>query len=357
MNKILKRSLIGLAGASVLAVGGVYAVFGQDIKSINSIELVDDYGLYQMTIYGDYGLDKLVEQGGASTDQELVEFNINHLLKGLPVEFNIPDFGCSTFQAVTPEGDWLMGRNYDLDYAPGMLVATNPENGYRSISVANIAILGYNEDNLPTNFKDSFMNLAAPYLPMDGMNEKGLSIGVLLIRDDVTKQESDKVDMTTTSMIRYVLDKAATVQEAIELFESVDMNSSAGASYHFQLADANGDSALIEYVDHELHITRKGQTDKPMALTNFIVADANYGFGHGHDRYEIVTTALEKANGVLTEEEAMDVLQSVSVKNYVELTGEGSDTQWSVVYNNTDLTLNIVAGGNFDVVHTFAPFE
>ena len=357
MNKVVKRSLIGLAGIGILTVGGIYLTFGQDIKSINSIELVDEYGLYKMEIHGDYGLDKLIEQGGASTDQELVEFNIDHILKGLPVNFDVPDFGCSTFQAVTKEGDFLMGRNYDLDYAPGMIVITEPDNGYKSVSVANIAVLGYGEDKLPTNFANSFMNLAAPYLPMDGMNEKGLSIGVLLIRDDITKQETDKVDMTTTAMIRYVLDKAATVEEAVKLFESVDMHSSANASYHFQLADETGDSALIEYVNSELHVTRKGQTDKPMALTNFIVADANYGFGHGHDRYDVVTDALEASNSVLSEEEAMSVLQSVSVKNYDEQTQTGSDTQWSVVYNNTDLTFDIVAGGNFEVVHSFAPFE
>ena len=357
MNKLVKN--IGIGTACLVGVAGisVYALFGKDIKSVNSIEQIDEYGLYKMEIHGDYGLDKLIANGGASTDQELVQFNIDHILKGLPVEFDVPDFGCSTFQAQTPEGDWLMGRNYDLDYAPGMIVVTEPENGYKSVSVANIAVLGYGEDKLPTNFANSFMNLAAPYLPMDGMNEKGLSIGVLLIRDDITKQETDKLDMTTTAMIRYVLDKAANVEEALALFESVDMHSSANASYHFQLADASGDSALVEYVNNELQVTRKGETDKPMALTNFIVADANYGFGHGHDRYETVTTALKESKNVLTEEAAMDVLQSVSVKNYDPVTEEGSDTQWSVVYNNSDLTFDIVAGGNFETVHSFELFE
>lgn len=350
--KKISLTVLSLIGISVAALG---FTFRNEIKTINSIEKVDDYGLYTMKYYSDYGLDKMIEQGGVSTDNELVQFNVDNLLKGLPVKFDVPDFGCSTFQAQTKEGDWLFARNFDLDYVPSMIVVTEPENGYKSVSVANMSVVGYDEENQPTNFLNSFMNLANPYLPMDGMNEKGLSIGVLLIKDDTTNQETDKLDMTTTSMIRYVLDKAKNVDEAIKLFENVDMHSSAGASYHFQVADASGDSAIIEYVNNELCITRKGE--KPMALTNFIVSDENYGFGKGHDRYETITKALEESNSIMSKEEAMNVLKSVSKDDYNKETDEGSSTQWSVVYNNSDLSFDIAVGGDFEKTYTFYPFD
>lgn len=353
--KYIKKILIVLLCLVVILIAAIGFTFRKEIKTINSIEKVDDYGLYTMNYYADYGLDKLIEQGGVSTDNELVKFNVDNILKGLPVKFDIPDFGCTTFQAQTKEGDWLFGRNYDLDYVPSMIVITEPENGYKSVSVANMSVVGYNKEKQPTNLLNSFMNLANPYLPMDGMNEKGLSIGVLLIQNDITKQDTDKLDMTTSAMIRYVLDKAKDVDEAIKLFESVDMHSSAGASYHFQVADASGDSALIEYVNNELSVIRKGE--KPMALTNFIVSDENYGFGKGQDRYEIVTKALEESNSIMNEKEAMELLKAVSKDDYNEETDEGSSTQWSVVYNNSDLSFDITVGGDFEKTYSYSPFK
>ena len=59
------------------------------------------------------------------------------------------------------------------------------------------------------------MTLAAPYAPLDGMNEKGLAVGVLLIDTKPTNQNTKKVDITTTTAIRLMLDKAKNVDEAL----------------------------------------------------------------------------------------------------------------------------------------------
>ena len=290
MKKILKYTLITLVSLVLVLLVSFFALFNSELKTINNIEQHDDYGFYETTVYSNYALDDLINDGGASTDGELTNYLIQKILKGIPINFNIPDFGCSTFIATTPDGEILFGRNYDLDPVPSMLVRTNPENGYKSISIANASIIGMqpNMDKLPLMSK--VMSLAVPYAIMDGMNEKGLSIGVLLIKDTPTNQISDKPDITTTSMIRLVLDKAANVEEAIAIFEAFDMHASAGADYHFQIADASGNSAIIEYIDNEISIIRKD--DQPMALTNFIVSEANYGFGKGQDRYEILIDTL-----------------------------------------------------------------
>ncbi len=42
----------------------------------------------------------------------------------------------------------------------------------------------------------------------------GLAVGVLLIDTEPTNQETDKVDITTTTAIRMMLDRCATVDEA-----------------------------------------------------------------------------------------------------------------------------------------------
>ena len=111
---------------------------------------------------------------------------------------------------------------------------------------------------MPTkNLINRIVTLAAPYAPLDGMNEKGLAIGVLVIQDGKVHQNTGKVPITTTSAIRMVLDKAATVDEAIELLKNYDMNSSGETGYHFQIADASGNTAVIEYINNEMHVLTK----------------------------------------------------------------------------------------------------
>ena len=188
---------------------------------------------------------------------------------------------------------------------------------------------------------------------MDGLNEMGFSIGVLLIRGvEPTNQETDKLDLTTTSAMRWLLDKAATVEEAIGMLENMDMHASANASYHFQMADAQGDSAVIEYVDNQLRVIRKEDGEFQM-LTNFLISEDVYGFGKGQDRYAILADTLQENNGILSEKNAMSLLEAVSQNKVNEETGTLTATQWSVVYNNTQKTAKIVAGGQFGNVMLF----
>lgn len=350
-GKIIKRILLSLVAVVLLAVGGFLAMFNKEISTINSIKKIDDYGLYLMDYKGDYGFDAFLDQGGVSTDNELIGFVTQRLLKGLPVKFNIPDFGCSTFLAQTTTGDWIFGRNYDLDNIPSMIVTTHPDNGYASISVVNLSVLGYTQQKGPDSFMSSVISLAAPYAPMDGMNEMGVSIGVLLIKEEATNQISDKLDITTSTAIRLVLDKAANVEEAIALLENADMHASANSSYHFQIADASGNSVVIEYIDNKIRVIRK-ESDENQALTNFLISEERYGSGKGQDRYEVLMNTLNQKQGILSEQEAMDLLQAVS-QDKINEAGGVTATQWSVVYNNTQKTMMICAGNQFDQVYTF----
>ena len=124
--------------------------------------------------------------------------------------------------------------------------------------------------------KQKLITLAAPYAPLDGINEKGLAVAVLRIADEPTDQDTGKTDITTTTAIRLMLDKAATVDEAVSLLEQYDMHSSAGSCYHFQLADAAGNSAVVEYIDNEF-VVLKADEGYQMA-TNFLLSDKKFQF-------------------------------------------------------------------------------
>lgn len=298
---IVKRIALGVAGFIAVAclVGGVavFALFGNELKTLDSIKKIDEYPLYTMDYAGDYGIDEFLEQGGASNDAELIDFVVGRLLKGLPIEIELPNLACSTFNAETPSGDAIFGRNFDLEFSPGMMVRTNPEDGYASLSMVNLAFIGYGEDKLPDDLASSIVSLAAPFAPLDGVNEKGLAVGVLLIDTEATDQRTDRVDITATT---------------------------AGVS-------------------------AEGKTY--MAATSFLLTPGEYDFGGGEDRYATVMGALEAAEGVMDEQQAMDTLQSVSREVKIKDNGEVFQTQWSVVYNLDRGTAKICMGGKYDEVH------
>ncbi len=359
----VKKVVLGVVGVLValviVAAVAVFALFGHELATLGSIEKVNDYPLYTMTYDGDYGIDEFIAQGGASNDGELIQFVVNRIMKGLPITIDLPDLACSTFNATTPEGDALFGRNFDLSFSPGMLVRTDPADGYASVSMVNLGFLGYGEDKLPEDLVSSLTTLAAPYAPLDGMNEAGLAVGVLLIDTDPTDQQTDKVDITTTTAIRMMLDSCATVDEAVALLEQYDMHSSANSCYHFQIADASGASVVVEYIGNEMSVLEPGDATTMGALsgaagvtyqaaTNFLLTPGEYDFGHGQDRYETLMSTLSAASGVLAEDEAMDLLAAVAQEPHLNSRGEESATQWSVVYNLDDLTARIVMGGAYD---------
>ena len=75
---------------------------------------------------------------------------------------------------------------------------------------------------------------------------------------------------------------------------------------------------------------------------------AKKAFGGGQDRYQVLMETLTAAKGVLSEEDAMSLLQSVSCEVQIRDDGSVFQTQWSVVYNLDDLTASIIMGGAYD---------
>lgn len=354
MKKTLKIIGISFLSLVLLLVLSFTGIFFKEIRTLTTLEKLNDHPFYEMTYYADYGLDEFLENG-AATDDNLVDFVTRKLLRGVSFDVN-PDGACSTFIATTPEEDNIFGRNFDYVPSIGLIVKTAPKDGYKSISVVNLNHLGLSQENLPTkSFMNRIITLAAPYAPLDGMNEKGLAIGVLVISEGIVHQATGKVPITTTSAIRMILDKASTVDEAIALLEQYDMNSSGDTGYHFQIADASGNTAVVEYINDEMHILSKEEGH--IAATNFVLYN-DMNLGSGQDRYEKIMDKLTETSGILTEEEALDLLLSVPSQGTRVIEGLNetipSDTQWSCVYNLDQLTLEICTGRDKEQIYEYS---
>lgn len=313
-------------------VGILCFMFRHELKTLSTLK-EKAVGVYTMTYDGDYGFDAFLEIG-ASSDADIEAFVTKRLLKGLPIELNVSDAGCTAFVSRNEEGDIIYARNFDFLYAPFLQVYTNPDNGYVSVSTVNLSFAGYGEGNLPSSgiSFQNFLTLATPFLPFDGMNEKGVCIALLAVPEVWMIDDPDKITLNTTTAIRLVLDKAATIDEAVELLRKYNIYFSGDVTCHFLIADATGKSVIVEYYDNGLQVV-ESDTDYQIA-SNFIAYHGlNIGEGYTEfDRYDAVEKVLQN-NNTVTVEDCEKLLNTVGIYD-----GETDKLQWSVVYNLTDKT-------------------
>ena len=358
MNKVIKRVLIILLMIVVLAAAVFLGIYFTRIQTIGSIEQLTDYedgyNLYRMDVKYDYSIENVINRG-IEDDQMMIDSMLKEVLPLLPVKMKAPNFGCTSFSLTDTDGDVHMGRNYDFKSdTSAMLVYCTPKDGYKSVAVAALDNVSANVPD--ENIKKKLASLASPFICLDGINEKGVSISVLTLDSEPVRQNTGKPVISTTLAIRLVLDRAATTEEAVELLRSYDMYSSAGRDYHFYITDASGDGRVVEY-DCESE-TRELVATPTEAVTNFFIIykekalpnQKNGIYGHGRERYDAVMKVLEEEKGNYTNDTVWKAMKSAAQNpNPVDVT---SNTQWSVSYNNTDLTAEIAIRRNWeDIIH------
>ena len=338
----------------------------EKVAMLRSMKDVDGSGrLYEINYTADYKLDAVLKSGCTETTQ-LFNYVAYLLYDSLPskkaqVSF---DAGCSAFAAPDREsGNFLMGRNYDFCHATAdgkgyksiaaIMVHTAPKGGKKSISMVDGMQLGYGQGFYTDGESDLSLLMGLPYAALDGINEDGFAIGVLALKENQTKQNIEgKPRIGTTTAIRMLLDRASTVKEALAMLEdyNMDMQGSGRSNYHYFMADATGDYAIVEYT------LAKGDTiptvmetltgnDTLRCVTNFYVSPTmvgtNDGWGsdHGKDRYWKLRDCLAENNYKLGADQAMVLLDSVSQPaNLANIT---SQTQWSCLYNLSEKTLRL----------------
>ncbi|MDE6868937.1 MAG: linear amide C-N hydrolase [Clostridia bacterium] len=393
---------VSITLAVIIVIAAVFGItvgclWGDVISSVSSIKHLqarndanEEGSVYSMNVKGGFYLDKFVKNGGASTDSELINFITSNITKGLmKVEIGESDVNCSAFTALTPENDVLFARNYDFAKTNVCITICNsPGKGrYKSFSTVDMNYIGIDTESDLSGLMDKITCFAAPYTPLDGMNEMGLSCAIFMsyqgenydLNESGTvatdQNDPNKPDFTSTTMQRMILDYCATVDEAVELISSYNLHDSAKSSFHYMIADASGKSAILEWLPEE-NATDKSDNDGSARvlkvlyntddmysglrggadfdyqwITNFVVNDhKNYYESNddkaGWDRYQYIYDNLNENNGVIEDEiAAMQILKAVGRRTW---NGGGGVTVHSVVYNLTDKTVRWVANENFD---------
>lgn len=395
-NRVKKILLItGISLLSLILVIGIVitALWHNEISTVASIKMLVDTNeenksapVYMMDVSGDYYFDKFIEQGGASSDDELIQFILDNITKGIiPIDMTSPEIGCSSFTCVDSDGNRYFGRNYDFSTSTAMIVRTNPGDGrYASISSVDLQFLGITDGVPLDSIMQKLICLAATYAPLDGINEAGVSCGIYMsyqgMEDEVvaTNQNTDKPDLTSTTMLRLILDYAGSVDEAVELVRQYDLHDSANTSFHYMIADSTGKSAILEWVTatdqtdtdgtkRELKVYYNnndsilGETeaaDEFQYITNFIVTPDYYINDEdmkGLDRYQEIQNAINpdgtNTAGLMTKGGALDILETVGRRKWDSRNGDSDAngiTVWSALYDLTNKTVIWVSNEEFD---------
>ena len=363
----MKRALLWILGIIVALAAAVACIWGGEIATLRSVRSVGgNQYLYRMEYKASYDLDDLVSKD-IDENAELLDYVIGRVGKGIPIKMKsaqVADengetatFNCTSFQAAKAggEGFWF-GRNYDYFKNPTMVTVSRPKKGYASIAVSDMSHFGYSLEKLPTSLKTKVSCLASVYAPVDGINEKGLCTSIMALPKQASQQDTPKHDVGTTIIMRLWLDRCATVSEALALLETVDVRHDAavGSGYHYMLADAGGDCAVVEFDKEDgwkTMIVRKDPEAKYMLVTNHLLSEKYYttepdpAVGNPHSRswwrYATATDFLAGRDGTLSFDEAQECLALVHWKDLVWETGAVEDTQFSNVYDQKDITLSL----------------
>ena len=184
----------------------------------------------------------------------------------------------------------------------------------------------------------------------DGMNEKGLTASALILSSSRYSVSGDKPTLSTSEWVQYILDNFQSVQEVIDdssnyqllpnTYRNVAMN------LHLIINDAEGKSAVLEYLNGELVIHTQDNLIPPV-ITNIDYASAlaildEYGeFGGdkplpgGYDsksRFVRAAHYLKKLPGYIANEEHIAYAFN-GLGNVAQAPGTSSPTQLSMVFD------------------------
>jgi hypothetical protein len=293
-----------------------------EIGTLSSLVQVDDYPLYVMHYRGSY-------RQRASA-------------KVVP---GSPAWGCSLFAALGNAEDRLYGRNFDWDFGPALLLFVDPPDGYASVSMVDIAYLGFGGSSahgltgLPLEDRKALLD--APFLPFDGMNEHGLAVGMAAVPAGDMRPDPSKETIGSLGVIRHMLDRARNVDEALTILQSYNVDMEGGPPIHYLVADPSGRSLLIEFYQGEIVVTPNEVAWHQ--ATNFMRAAAGDTPQGRCWRYDKIQQHLAANQGRLTNREALDLLAGVAQPA----------TQWSIVYGMSSGDIQMTVGRQYEAPHTF----
>ena len=336
------KIVLGTLVLLLVIVAGCLIAERKKISTVSSLKEYAD-GVYTLRYTTDYKLDEILS-ADISSEKQLFSWAEDNLYYGLPVASGLDSFGCAGLSITTPEGKHLMGRNYDFYETDCVMIYTDPEDGYASIGMVDtqfINVGGSSEISL-TSPLGRMTTLAFPYMTVDGINEAGVGVSILMLDHDEIHQDNGKPDIMMTIAVRAILDTCGSADEAVALLESYDMHSMIGSAFHLYITDRTGASVVVEWLDGEMVLTNTP------AVTNFVMGDpedTDYLQGGECRRYDALMADWNACGGIASAEDAMSFMADAADDENTDPGVLG--TEWTCVYNLDDFEVTVC----FDIAY------
>ncbi|MBA7525632.1 hypothetical protein ES705_17785 [subsurface metagenome] len=286
----------------------------------NEIMLIES-DLYILNLTIDYGFDDYINNPGTSQESPS------------QAEF---EFGCTCISILDPKNNSLFGRNFDWYDGGKLILFTQPENGYKSISMVDLFSLKYYSGlDIDQISSSEYWRLA--FSTFDGMNECGVAVGCLVSPGMITSDDPAKQDLDSLEFMRLALDYAQNVSEVIDLWENFNMDYGSGPDLHYMVADAQGNSAVIEWINGEMEVITN--TQPWQVVTNFRIYNATEQDQLTCWRFSLANETLNDIGDTMNSSQLMNTLSDVS---------QVGSTKWSNVYDLIDLKAYITLDRNYN---------
>lgn len=239
---------------------------------------------------------------------------------------------CSTF-AIGPDDNPLIAYSYDVSIVGSGYIFVNPSQAERS------SIMEGSTARWDVNHGSVTFNQMGLGMPTVGINTMGLVVSLMWNDDVIFPSIIDSAIVNELELIQMVLDRAASVDEAAQLFDGTSVQ--ALVPIHYFIADAAGATAIVTPTrgGMQVHIG----DDMPIrALTNssyeVLLRDIEgyAGFGgsrplppssldhepSNQERFALAASAANQRDAVAVDD-AFDALLSV----------QNAQTRWQVVFD------------------------
>ena len=168
--------------------------------------------------------------------------------------------GCSAL-SVTADGRVIFGANLDYRlHTRGQLFVN--KRGVRKTGMIASTMGVYAE--WVSNYASVTFNFVGYHFPWGGMNEEGLVMSTMALPQTVYPPPDHRPVVDSGFWLQYILDTCATVDDVIAsdaMVRNITVD-------HYLVADRNGASAVIEYIDGEL-VVHTGEDLPVSVLTNW----------------------------------------------------------------------------------------
>lgn len=350
-KRLLKRTAIVL---TVLALCAGYAL-KDHIRTLNSLRRIPGTNAYVMDYYVNYNMAEVRANG---IDVDHVENSLIGVfcprwikplvvrLKGAYLEEPIATIPtgehCSTVMLHTKGGHVYFGRNLDYEHDSCLVLKVHGPNGQASVAVLDLHYLNLDRDDLDsTCLIQRIPLLFAPYYLQDGMNQYGVAVSDMTVKNVRTPDDPAKPNIIHSAAMRLILDYAKTTDEAVELLKQYNIHFVA-ETCHLMIADATGKSVVVEFIDGQLKPTTTHENWQ-ICTNHELCGKSEEENCTSCSRYKLASGELNELHANGDANDVMKIMQSVS---------KTDRTMWSSVY---DLTT-----GDFEVAyrqHYDRPFQ